>query len=325
MKAKIFTEGWMPLDAFPRFAEFSELSESEKRLKIFIDHELLPCKDSVKVYRKGDNIVVGLDEACFAFACNRFYIRHKYTTICTVTPKRVFCTDKVYSVLRRYFNLPFEIHTKKSIRHLLTKGPEGLAKEEDKCVHYILKSDVKTYTTDYKKVVENLDLKVWDRDLLKDTIDQAKALDRKIKAEWSSRKLSDIHGRWTREIQDLKARNCSMEPVWLNFPSLPEGVKLINSERECADEGSTMHHCIYTNYWHYIKDKKYVALHITDIDGDYTIGCDCYRVLCTDDDKWAHKLVFNQAFKAWNKPITDRQKDTIPVLIASINSELTKM
>lgn len=324
MNSKVLTDGWVPLGTYPRFAEFSELSESEKRLKIFIDHDPLPHKDCIRVYRKGDNIVVGLDEACFAFARNRFYIRHRYTTICTVTPKRVFCTDKIYNVLVRYFNLPFEIYTKKSIRHLLTKGPEGLEKEDDKFVHYILKSDVKTYTTDYKKVVENLDLKVWDRDLLRDTIDQAKALDRKIKAEWSSRKLSDIHGRWTREIQDLKARNCSTEPVWLNFPSLPEGVRLINSERECADEGSTMHHCIYTNYWYYIKDKKYVALHVTDIDGDYTIGCD-YKVVYTDDDKWVHKLVFNQAFKAWNKPITDRQKDTIPALIASINSELIKM
>ncbi|MBQ5877888.1 MAG: PcfJ domain-containing protein, partial [Treponema sp.] len=69
---------------------------------------------------------------------------------------------------------------------------------------------------------------------------------------------------------------------------------LLNSERAIADEGSSMHHCIYTNYCRALKDRRMIAFHVVNEDGDFT----CSFHICKDD------IVFDQAHKAWNKTLT---------------------
>jgi hypothetical protein len=50
------------------------------------------------------------------------------------------------------------------------------------------------------------------------------------------------------------------------------GLLLRNTEQEVFEEGSVMHHCIYTNYWHDIKTKEYLALTVNLPEGPATIG-----------------------------------------------------
>ena len=76
-------------------------------------------------------------------------------------------------------------------------------------------------------------------------------------------------------------------------------VRVANLEAsgQIANEGSSMHHCIYTNYCGHLKNKRMIAFHVVNEDGDFT----CSFRICKDD------IVFDQAYKAWNKRLTDSE------------------
>jgi hypothetical protein len=109
---------------------------------------------------------------------------------------------------------------------------------------------------------------------LVDLLQQAIILKRVVKHTWSARKVHDMHMRWTIEIADIACRNVPDTPIWSPeyIPNLPEFVTLINSERDAVQEGSKMHHCLGTNYRGRIARKNYVAFHVSDPEGDYTVG-----------------------------------------------------
>ena len=134
-----------------------------------------------------------------------------------------------------------------------------------------------------------------ENDELRDLLYQAKKLNRIVKTSWSPRRIHDEHMKWTEEIHQLKTRNCSTEPIWEKCIKLPEGVTLLNSEKEIANEGSNMHHCIYTNYCGALKNKRMIAFHVVNKDGDFTCS---FRIK-------DNQIEFDQAYKAWNKRLTD--------------------
>ena len=134
---------------------------------------------------------------------------------------------------------------------------------------------------------------------LKDLFYQAKQLNRVIKMSWSPRRIHDEHMKWTEEIHQLKTRNCSTEPIWEKCIKLPEGVTLLNSEKEIANEGSNMHHCIYTNYYNSLKNKRMIAFHVANKDEDFTCS---FRLR-------NNQIEFDQAYKAWNKRLTDSEME----------------
>ena len=112
---------------------------------------------------------------------------------------------------------------------------------------------------------------------------------------WSPRRIHDEHMKWTEEIHKLKTRNCSTELIWEKCVKLPKGVILLNSQKEIANEGSNMHHCIYTNYCGALKNKRMIAFHVVNKDGDFTCS---FRLN-------NNQIEFDQAYKAWNKRLTD--------------------
>ena len=141
---------------------------------------------------------------------------------------------------------------------------------------------------------------------LRDLFDQARILNRKIKMSWSDRKIHDMHMRWTEKIQTIKMRNCSESPIWDNVPKLPYGIELLNSEKRIAEEGTKMHHCIYTNYLYHLEGKNAIAFHVHG-DNPYTVmfykdyGCG-----------WS----FNQAYHAWNKSLSQEEMSEAKSLLA---------
>lgn len=107
----------------------------------------------------------------------------------------------------------------------------------------------------------------------RDTLKQAKQLNRKVDLTWSATKLAEIHKLWTREImgEELKAMEDYNVPYFGELPELMK-FKLIANQREMFFIGSVEDHCVYTNYWSNVKKKEYFVLYGKHEGIDYTIG-----------------------------------------------------
>lgn len=111
--------------------------------------------------------------------------------------------------------------------------------------------------------------------MFRDMIEQAYALEEHINLMWSDKRLNEEHTNWSRRLMKLEVGSKSSEPVWpqdIVDDLAAFGLLLRNTEQEVFEEGSVMHHCIYTNYWSNIKTKDYLALTANLSEGPATIG-----------------------------------------------------
>lgn len=301
----ILTDGWLVSNESNHFASFSELSDEEKRIQYLIDDVRLPYKQMYRIYQKDKNIIIAIKELEWKFIRNRFFIKSTFDTIATITPTRVY-SSKVRSaahIVCKHLGFEPNIHVNKILlRQIIKNGKSAyddyLIKHEEEiyCHRWGCSwDDIVTYSDNPKLFLEKA--KQPENDELRDLLYQAKKLNRIVKTSWSARRIHDEHIKWTEEIHQLKTRNCSKEPIWKNSVELPKGVMLLNSEKAIANEGSSMHHCIYTNYCSSLKSQRMVAFHVVNEDGDFT----CSFRICKD------KIVFDQAYKAWNKRLTDSE------------------
>jgi hypothetical protein len=92
---------------------------------------------------------------------------------------------------------------------------------------------------------------------LEDLFTQAEMLDRKVNLKWSETRMKEVHAEWTRELMGMAIK--SIQPVDYNYPEIetPEGISLIKSNIELFEEGTTMKHCVYTNYERSVRNKNY--------------------------------------------------------------------
>ena len=303
----IFTDGWLVSSESEHFASFSELSSAEKRIQHLIDDIRLPYRQMYRIYQKDKNIIVAIKELQWKFAKNRFFIKTTFDTLATITPTRVYST-KVDSAARfvcKHLGFEPHIHINKILfRQIVKKGKSAyddyLVKHEEEiyCHRYGCSwDDIITYSDDPKLFLEKA--KLPESDELRDLLYQAKKLNRIIKMSWSPRRIHDEHIKWTEEIHQLKTRNCSTELIWEKSVKLPKGVILLNSEKEIASEGSSMHHCIYTNYCNLLKNKRMIAFHVVNENGDFTCSFHLRN----------NQIEFDQAYKAWNKRLTDSEME----------------
>lgn len=100
------------------------------------------------------------------------------------------------------------------------------------------------------------------RRLMEDLLKSAIMLGEKVNLEWSVRRMEEEHLRQTRELMGLELPPESDTPIHAK-PIEEEGIALINSEKAIYQEGHQMHHCLYTNYRDRIKEKRYVAYHMS--------------------------------------------------------------
>jgi hypothetical protein len=306
----IFTDGWLVSSESDHFASFSELSDEEKRIQHLIDDMYLPHRRMYRIYQKDKNIIVAIKELEWKFIRNRFFIKTTFETLATITPTRVYSTNINYAAHFVCKHLGFEPHiriNKILFRQIIKKGKEAhdeyLIKHDNeiKCLnHGFSYEDLKIFTDNPNLFMEKMfSLPGQECYELKDLLYQAKKLNRVIKMSWSPRRIHDEHMKWTEEIHQLKTRNCSTESIWEKSVKLPKGVTLLNSEKEIANEGSSMHHCIYTNYCSRLKNKRMIAFHVINEDGDFTCS---FRFR-------DNQIEFDQAYKAWNKRLTDSEME----------------
>ncbi len=297
------TQDWEILHSSDNFEIFSELSDLEKRIHHLIDNKGLPRRTLIKIYYKENNLIIAYKQLRWVFMRNRFFIKSSYKTLATITPKRIYCDDitNTCNTLIDFFKLKPEYLpcNRAMLRAILTDKYEEYCRENTLIIGYS-KETIKLFVDDIEAFKARLEYTE-----LRDLFDQARILNRKIKMSWSDRKIHDMHMKWTEEIQTIKIRNCSEELIWSDVPELPHGVELLNSEKRIAEEGTKMHHCIYTNYLHPLKYKNAIAFHV--------YGDNSYTVMFSKDYK--NEWSFNQAYHAWNKPLTkERMSEAMSLL-----------
>jgi len=273
------------------FDDFQTMTDEERRIFYLIDDNILPYCTQAALYKKNDNTVLAYKEIRWNFRRNRFFPKTKYKTLATVTPTRVFSDNIRFAgtVLCNLLLLQTPLYINKRIfRTILKKGkvPESSYKEyidlpdSPEEVKIFIEGDLDTIAERFSNNHE-----------LRDLYYQAQALNRKIKISWSDRKIHDIHMKWTEEINKIKCRNCSDDKIWENCIELPENVTLLNSERQIADEGLNMHHCIYANYRIPLKNKTHIAFHVNDFTAMFYFT--------------QNGAMYSQAYYAWNKSLSE--------------------
>lgn len=139
-----------------------------------------------------------------------------------------------------------------------------------------------------------------------DLYDQACILNRKVNPKWSEARIKEVHAEWTREIMSIEVRSIKQHDYEYPNIILPEGLEIIANNYELFEEGTTMKHCVYSNYESRIRSKKYYAFRY-DKDG--------IRATLGVEQQSTNFAVFSQMYGIGNstvpKDITETMKEFI--------------
>lgn len=152
--------------------------------------------------------------------------------------------------------------------------------------------------------------------LFRDMINQALALNKKINPKWSEKRMGEEHTKMTRELMQLEIEEKEQTPIHENCPEFKYPCKILNSEQDVFFEGKCMHHCIYTNYWNRINQKRYLGISFTEPER-FTLG------LRASEDGY----VFDQAYLKYDKKISQESKDMIDTFLndPDVQEQLNKL
>lgn len=151
-----------------------------------------------------------------------------------------------------------------------------------------------------------------------DVIEQAYLLGIKLNPFWSEKRFHAEHQRLTRILMQHKLDKMECLPVWdlpsdfSSYLSIPRKVEFLNNEKVVFEEGTFMHHCLYTNYWRKIKAKQYIAFSIMLPSGEKaTLG-----IRRTSYGAWQ----FDQCYRKYDRPIEGTDNDYVTDLTRRICS-----
>lgn len=135
---------------------------------------------------------------------------------------------------------------------------------------------------------------------LEDLFSQAEMLNKKVNLKWSEARMKEVHAEWTRELMGMAIK--TINPVNYNYPEIdtPEGITLIKSNLELFEEGTTMKHCVYTNYERSVRDKDYYVFKYDREGVRATVG-----VRVTGPDS----IVLDQMYSIGNTAVDTEHKD----------------
>jgi len=150
------------------------------------------------------------------------------------------------------------------------------------------------FVKDINHVLEYLENHSYFQHPIGDIVEQAKILNKKIDFKWSIRRFEEEHAIWTKEIMALELDN--LEDELIEYPefSIPREFELLASKRRIFQEGTLMHHCIYTNYYNSIKKKTYLAFHIVLNGEEATLGCIANST----------GITLNQLYQKYDRPVS---------------------
>jgi len=167
------------------------------------------------------------------------------------------------------------------------------------CSNYLSIPDLQSFTKDLAKSMSVLVHDVHYNPIYRDLLDSAIQLNEVVDFTWSERRMREEHQRQINELNRREIEEKEQVPVF-NIVCTEPNIRLLNTEKEVFLEGTTMHHCLYTNYWNRIKAKNYIAFHMTAPEN------------CTFSfKKLNNEIVFDQAYCAYDKPVSDETKQII--------------
>ena len=155
--------------------------------------------------------------------------------------------------------------------------------------------------------------------LLYDTLTSAVKLNQIIDFKWSDKRFEEEH---KKQIQILMERELSKKddkPIYEHVINT-DTIKLLNTEKDIFLEGKNMHHCLYTNYYHRIKEKKYIAFHMT-----YPEDCTFSIRVCGTVNNIADKLIFDQIYLKYDRSVKPETRDVAVAFMHDHNKELCEM
>lgn len=158
---------------------------------------------------------------------------------------------------------------------------------------------------------------------VRDIVQQAHILGKKINPRWSSRRLADEHINMTREIMGYEIKSMESEiipyteearQIMSNIP----GITLLDTKAKIFAEGKVMSHCIYTNYYNQIKDGKYLCFNVEhgNESGTLTLAAEYNK----DDQQYRYKI--NAFLGKRNRTMSDDAHKRASFLISYLTMHL---
>jgi hypothetical protein len=162
------------------------------------------------------------------------------------------------------------------------------------------------YSTNVNHVLEFLGETSYPQHSINDLYDQAAILNRKVNPKWSDARKKEVHSQWTRDIMEMEIK--SIEPYDYNYSpiDLPKGLEIIADNYELFEEGTTMKHCVYTNYESRIKNKKYFTFRYIKDGVRATVGV---------DRSYSDEATFSQMYGIGNSSIDPEHMEPIKEFI----------
>lgn len=147
-----------------------------------------------------------------------------------------------------------------------------------------------------KRLVKTDDLQP---DLINDLINQCLALNRKINFNWSNKRLKSEHDKLTEEMIKIELEYMANHKLnYIGELILPDYCSLITTQQDLYIEGVKQKHCIYTNYWEQIKNKRYFAIKVELPNERISVG-----IQYNNPNKWYNypknetpKFIINQIY-----------------------------
>lgn len=179
----------------------------------------------------------------------------------------------------------------------------------------VLINDLKDCTVNFENSLRVLaNAEDWGyRTLLADCVNSAVQLGEKIDFNWSKKRLQAEHTRQIRELMKQELEQKAVEQIYDKVVE-EKGFKLLNTEYDIFCEGQMMNHCLYTCYYQRIKNKEYIAYHITGPE-DCTLGI---RL-------GANGAVLDQIYQKYDRCVSEETKNLALDFIKKHAEELTQM
>lgn len=153
---------------------------------------------------------------------------------------------------------------------------------------------------------------------LEDLVTQSKILEKKIDFKWSTKRMDEEHTLWTKEIMAAEVTSIPDREVKVNnykriSEFVPEFFEALDTQKKVFVEGSTMKHCVYTNYWPSINDGTFLAYHIKWKNQEATLGLSCY------DTK---VIRISQIYGVRNSAVSSELRDEVRKIVDWINANV---
>ena len=96
---------------------------------------------------------------------------------------------------------------------------------------------------------------------------------------------------------------------YTDLPTITNSIKLLSSEKEIFEEGTLMHHCVYTNYWSQVSNRMYFVFTYENGDVRATIGVNKHW----DSDKFQ----VNQMYQKFNGSVPETDRERVDAIMQS--------